>query len=129
MKSDTTLQDMQKVRKYCSLGHILRHSLNLPTTYPLYEAHINGDYENGYLTKEYRTLIEEELNIDHVEPFISTFSEYAVIKEIDKDGLKIVIDVSQDHFLQRRYEERKAKSQENQNRKKLGLSYHAVTTL
>jgi len=120
---DTILQDMQLTRDYCSLGHALRKKLNIPVSYPLYEAHINGNTGIGFLTKDFRQLIQDELNIDHVEPFISTFSKYAELEEIEKNGLKIVIDVSKDHYLQRRYEERKARSEENQNRKKQGLEY------
>ena len=120
---DTILQDMQLTTDYCSLGHALRKKLNIPVSYPLYEAHINGNEGIGFLSKDFIQLIQDELNIDHIEPFISTFSQFAETKEIEKNGLKIIVDVSQDHYLQRRHEKRKARSEENQNRKKQGLEY------
>lgn len=117
------LDPMTHVRRYCSLGHKLRNKYNIPVSYPLYEAQLNT-LEKGTLLKDEYQLIADELNIESVEPIETKFSAYAEVVTIEEDGYRFSLDITRDHYLDRKYEERKNKREEAQARKAAGLSYN-----
>lgn len=116
------IDPMRAVRKYCSLGHKLRTRLNIPVSYPLYEAQINT-LGTTTLLKDHLQLIADELNIKWVEPIQTTWSKYATIETIEEDGYSIMLDVTKDHYLEREYQERKEHRKRMKARKEKGLTY------
>lgn len=117
------LETMETTRKYCSLIHKVRKENNLPITYPLYEAHINS-LDTIPLSKAHLNLIAEECNIEWVEPFITDLPHDNVVKE-EQDGFVVVVDVTKDHYLERKYQERLEKREKARERKAKGLPYKA----
>lgn len=106
------LNEMQLTRDYCRLILRLRATYKIPVSYPLYEAQLSGV---PMLTKEFRDLISDECNVDWVEPFFSKFSDYDTVVEAEEGDLKVRLSISQDHHLERRYQERierRAKAEE-----------------
>lgn len=107
------LEPMRIVREYCRLGHKLRSKYNIPVTYPLYEMKINvldlpyAKIDNLTILKAERQLIADELNIDFIEPvYISTWSKYATVVSLREGDYEISVDITKDHYLERRYQER-----------------------
>lgn len=130
MENKAILKPMEIVREYCRLGHKLRQMYNIPVSYPLYEARINicelpySTQDGLTLIKDERQLIADELNVDWVEPvYTAPQSAYATSVEIKENGYKLSLDITKDHYLDRRYQERTSKRKEAETRKNLGLAY------
>lgn len=118
------LTPMTIIREYCRLGHKLRNQYNLPVAYPLHEMCINilelpWAKDNGYcFLQEELQLISDELNIDWIEPVhTGTWSKYATVVTLREGDYEIKVDITKDHYLDRRYEERLAHRAKMQERK------------
>lgn len=104
------IKPMELVREYCSMIHALRRELNIPVIYPLHTVEINAIELNTTLLKDERQLISDEANVDWVEPVWTKEKEPHFVERERQTAhglLKIRLDTTQDHYLDRRYKERK----------------------
>lgn len=112
------LRDMDNVRKYCQMINRIRSRRGLAVSYPLQEVQINS-IETGILMSELRQLIADEVNVDHVEPFILDNNEgdWEVEKE---EEFTVVLNMTKSDAQQARYEARREKRNAAQARKDAG---------
>lgn len=119
---DQILLPMELTRLYCSMIHKVRAQNNLPVTYPLYEVILYWPDIPALLSGSL-DLIKDECNVDWVEMVWtaerSKYGEYVEhYAEHPKFGrIGIILDISKDHHLDRRYQERKAHQQKMRQRK------------